>query len=303
MRVPFLLAILSIASSIASPALADTPHLLPPSVREMLEAAIANGSENDIATVAKIARQTNPGSADEIAKMVQSWKDRTKKTREQVIREASFTQLWSGRIEVGGFRSTGSTSELGLSGTVSIKRTGIQWSHELLANADHREANGIVSRDRYLISYQPKYQFDPRGFAYGLLLFERDPAIGYDARYTASSGIGYKLIVSTPLDLQVDIGPSIRHVSYTSGVDETKLGGRGSLDLAWRLAPNLTFKQTASGYAESNVYTFNALSALETKVATNWAARFSYTVQYESESMLTNKAFDTLSRVTLTYDF
>jgi putative salt-induced outer membrane protein len=65
----------------------------------------------------------------------------------------------------------------------------------------------------------------------------------------------------------------------------------------------LTFKQTASGYAESDVYTFNALSALETKVATNWAARFSYTVQYESESLLTDKAFDTLSRVTLTYDF
>lgn len=303
MRVPYLPAALPLAFSMASPAFADAPPLLPPSVREMMEAAIANGSENDIATVAKIAQQTNPGSADEIANMVQSWKDRTRKTREQVIRDASFTQLWSGRVEVGGFRSTGSTSELGLSGSAKIKRTGIQWSHELLASADYRKANGVVSRDRYLLSYQPKYQFDPRGFAYGLALFERDPAIGYDARYTASAGIGYKLIVSTPLDLQVDIGPSIRSTNYTDSPGETKLGGRGSLDLAWRLAPNLTFKQTASGYAERDVYTFNALSALETKVATNWAARFSYTVQYESESLLTDKAFDTLSRVTLTYDF
>lgn len=303
MRVPFLPAALPLAFSMASPAFADAPPLLPPSVREMMEAAIANGSENDIATVAKIAQQTNPGSADEIARMVQSWKDRTRKTREQVIRDASFTQLWSGRVEVGGFRSTGSTSELGLSGSATIKRTGIQWSHEVLASADYRKANGVVSRDRYLLSYQPRYQFDPRGFVYGLAQFERDSAIGYDARYTASAGIGYKLIVSTPLDLQVDIGPSFRSTNYTDSPGETKLGGRGSLDLVWRLAPNLTFKQTASGYAERNVYTFNALSALETKVATNWAARFSYTVQYESESLLTDKAFDTLSRVTLTYDF
>jgi putative salt-induced outer membrane protein len=287
----------------AAPALADAPPLLPPAVREMLEAAIANGNENDIATVAKLARQTNPGSADEISRMVQSWKDRTKRTREAVIREASFTQLWSGRIEAGGFRSTGSTSELGLSGTVSIKRTGIQWTHELAASADYRRANGIVSRDRYVASYQPRYQFDPRGFAYGLVQFERDPSIGYDSRFTASSGIGYKLIVSTPLDLQVDVGPSVRHASYTTGETETKLGGRGSLDLAWRLAPNLTFKQTASGYAESDVFSFTALSALETKVASNWAVRLSYNVQYESESLLTDKAFDTLSRVTLTYDF
>ncbi|MDX3900455.1 MAG: DUF481 domain-containing protein [Sphingobium sp.] len=287
----------------ATPAHAADAPLLPPSVREMMEAAIANGNETEIATVAKIARQTNPGSADEIARMVKSWKDRTRQTRETVIREASFTDLWTGRIEVGGFRSTGSTSELGISGTANVKRTGIEWSHELVASADYRRANGIVSRDRYLASYQPRYQFDPRGFAYGLIQFERDASIGYEQRYTASTGIGYKLIVSTPLDLQVDAGPSVRYAHYTTGERETKVGGRGSLDLAWRLAPNLTFKQTASGYAESDVYSFTALSALETKVAARWTTRFSYNVQYESESVVKDKTFDTLSRVTLTYDF
>src|SRR3546814_14259973 len=87
----------------------------------MLEAAIANGNETEIATVAKIAKQTNPGSADEIQRMVNSWKERTRTTRETVIREARFTELWTGKIEAGGFRSTGSTSEIGISASAAVQ--------------------------------------------------------------------------------------------------------------------------------------------------------------------------------------
>lgn len=289
--------------SFATPAYADDAPLLPPSVREMLEAAIANGNETEIATVAKIAKQTNPGSADEIQRMVGHWKDRTKETHEAVIREASFAELWTGRIEAGGFRSTGSTSEIGISIAANVKRTGIQWSHKLTGAIDYRRANGITSRERYFASYEPRYEFDTRGFAYGLAQFERDTTIGYDQRYTASAGIGYKLIVSKRVDLSADAGPSIRHAKYTIGAEETKLGARGSLDLAWRISPLLTFKQTASTYAESDVLTLNALSSLETKVGRRLSAALSYNIQYESETLLTDKDFNTLSRVTLTYDF
>ncbi|WP_176591048.1 YdiY family protein [Sphingobium sp. EM0848] len=288
---------------VPAPAWADYPVLLPPAVREMLEAAIANGNETEIATVAKIAKQTNPGSADEIQRMVNSWKERTKATRDTVIREARFTELWTGKVEAGGFRSTGSTSEIGISASAALKRSGLQWSHKLSASVDYRRANGVTSRERYTASYEPRYEFDPRGFAYGLTQFERDTSIGYDERYTASVGIGYKLVVSTPLDLSLDAGPSIRHAKYAIGARETKLGARASMDLAWRLAPTLVFKQVASGYAESDVYSINSLTSLETKVSTRWSAAMSYNVQYESETLLTARDFDTLSRLTLTYAF
>ncbi len=277
--------------------------LLPPAVREMMEAAIANGNETDIATVSKIAKQTNPGSADEIQRMVNSWKERTKATHDTVIREARFTELWTGRVEAGGFRSTGSTSELGITLAATATRAGLQWSHKLTAAADYRRANGVTSRERYFAGYEPKYEFDPRGFIYGLAQFERDTSIGYDERYTTSVGVGYKLIVSKPVDLSADIGPSIRHVKYMIGERETKLGVRGSMALAWRATPTLTFKQTASGYAESDVYTLNALSSVETKVSTRLSAAFSYNIQYESETLLSTRDLDTLSRLTLTYDF
>ncbi|ASY45198.1 hypothetical protein CJD35_12700 [Sphingobium xenophagum] len=295
--------LIPVALLFAVPVHAADTTLLPPTVREMLEAAIANGNETDIATVAKIARQTNPGSADEIQQLVNSWKERTKATHDTVIREASFAELWTGRVEAGGFRSTGSTSEIGISASATATRNGLQWSHKLSASADYRRANGVTSRERYFASYEPKYQFDPRGFAYGFAQFERDTSIGYDERYTASAGVGYKLIVSKPVDLLVDIGPSVRHAKYLIGVRETKLGARGSMALAWRASPTLTFKQTAAGYAESDVYSLNALTSMETKVTTRWSAALSYNVQYESETLLSSRNFNTLSRVTLSYDF
>jgi putative salt-induced outer membrane protein len=220
-----------------------------------------------------------------------------------VIREARFSELWTGRIEAGGFRSTGSTSEIGISAAATATRAGLQWTHKLTASADYRRANGITSRERYFGSYEPRYEFDARGFAYGLAQFERDTSIGYDERYTGSVGVGYKLIMSKPVDLSADIGPSIRHAKYIIGERETKLGVRGSMALAWRATPTLTVKQTASGYAESDVYTLNSLTSVETKVSTRWSAAFSYNVQYESETVLAARDFDTLSRLTLTYDF
>lgn len=288
---------------LSTPALASDPALLPTSVREMMEAAIANGNETDIATVSKIAKQTNPGSADEIQRMVNSWKERTKATHDTVIREARFTELWTGRIEAGGFRSTGSTSEIGISANATVTRAGLQWSHKLTASADYRRANGVTSRERYYAGYEPRYEFDPRGFIYGLAQFERDTSIGYDQRYTASVGVGYKLIVSKPLDLSADIGPSVRNANYVTGEQETKAGARGSMALVWRVSPTLTFKQNAAGYAESGVYSLNSLTAIETKVGSRLSAALSYNVQYESETLLSARDFDTLSRVTLTYDF
>ena len=43
------------------------------SLETAYEAAIANGNETDIATVAKIAKQTNPASADEIQRMFDTY--------------------------------------------------------------------------------------------------------------------------------------------------------------------------------------------------------------------------------------
>ncbi|PZU60159.1 MAG: DUF481 domain-containing protein [Sphingobium sp.] len=279
------------------------PPPLPAPVRQMLESAMASGNQGDIDTVAKVARQAYPESAAEVAAITNAYAERRAAEQKAKIREASVFEMWKGRGELGGFSSTGSTSEIGISAGLSIQRAGLKWSHTLTGSADYRRANGETSRERFLASYQPRYQFDPSGFIYGLAQFERDPIIGFDSRYTSSVGIGYKLIQTKKMDLSVDIGPSLRHVSYTDDGTETKVGGRSSLDFGWKLSPALTLRQTASGYVEDDLRSATAQTTLTTRLVSRLSMNLSYNIQYESQTPLTDERLDTLSKATLVYDF
>jgi putative salt-induced outer membrane protein len=282
---------------------APEPPALPPAVRQMITDAIASGNQDDIDTVARLAQKSYPAAQAEIAAMVNAHVERQKAEHVERIEQASLFQLWTGKVELGGFRSTGSTSEIGISAGVALQRTGLKWSHSLSGSADYRRANGETSRERFIAAYQPRYQFGPDGFIYGLTQFERDPIIGFDSRYTGSAGIGYKLIQTKKIDFSVDAGPSVRHVEYVDGSGETKLGARSSLDFAWKFRPTLTLRQTASGYIENDVRSLTAQTSLNSRLISRLSMNLSYNIQYETKTPLTDERLDTLSKATLVYDF
>src|SRR3546814_2929326 len=91
-------------------------------------------------------------------------------------------------------------------------------------------------------------------------LYERDPIIGFDNRYTASAGIGYDYIRNDRMRLSLDAGPSFRHVKYTDDGIEDRAGIRSSLDFNWKLSPTLTLQQNASAYFEKDNSTLTSLT-------------------------------------------
>ncbi len=302
---PFLAGLLLVAAPVHARAEGgdrDAPPLAPP-VRQMLEAALAKGSSDEVAAIAKYAIQANPGAETEIEAMIAQHEAMTEAVRHTEIRQANAFALWDGKIELGGFRSTGSSSEFGVSSTLSASRKGLRWSHDLAASVDYRRANGETSVERILASYGPRYSFDRSNFAYGLLQFERDPIVGYDGRYTGSFGIGYTFIANDKIVLSATLGPSLRRTAYTDDGTETKFGGRSSLDFKLRFNPALSLQQTASSYVEQDTASIISRTALDARIISKLSARFSYNMQYESGSKLTDKAFDTTSKVTLIYDF
>ena len=278
------------------------PPLAEP-VRQMLEAAIASGKESDISIVAKLAQQTNPQAAAEIAALVNAHRTKVETARKEKLSDPNMLALWTGRGELGGFLSTGSTEEIGISAGISLQRQGLNWLHKVQGSADYRRANGATSRERFIGSYEGRYQFDTSGYAYGLGQFERDPFLGYDSRYTASVGVGYKIVRNKALDVSVSVGPSVRIADYTIDDAETKLGARSSYDLAWKLTPAITFRQNGSAYLEDDIKSATLLTSLDARLISRVTARLSYNVQSEAETIITPGRTDSLSKVTLIYDF
>src|SRR3546814_12783729 len=108
----------------------------------MLAAAIASGNDTDIDTVARIAKQTNPDAAPEVDALVNGYREQQNKDNEDLIRHADAFDLWKGNGEFGLLRSTGSSSEFGVSGRLHLTTPGLPWRQVISDRADYRRAYG-----------------------------------------------------------------------------------------------------------------------------------------------------------------
>ena len=287
----------------AAPEQSAAGAMIPENIRAMLDAALAAGNDGEVATIVKFARSVDPLSGDAVLAIADKWRADRRAAREQVIRQASFLNLWTGRAELGGFIATGNSEITGISGIVDATREGLQWRHKLRAQGDYQESNGFATRERLLVSYEPNYKFDPRAYVYGAVQYESDPFLGYDDRVSLSSGAGYSVLKRGGLLLDVELGPAYRRTGFVDGTEQSSMAGRGSLDFRMRLLPGLGITQTASAYVQRFNSTVSTKSALDARLIGPLAAQLSYSVQYESMPPQDRSNTDTISRASLVYSF
>ncbi len=287
----------------AAPGQTAAAAMIPENVRAMLDAALASGNDGEVATIVKYARAIDPESGDAVLAIADKWRADRAAQREAVIRQASFLNLWSGRAELGGFVTTGNASTAGVSALIDATREGLQWRHKFRAQGDYQRSNGVTSRARYLVSYEPNYKIDDRAYVYGAAQYESDRVLGYDDRVSLSSGAGYSVLKRRGLQLDVELGPAFRHTGFTDGSMQSSIAARGSVDFKVRLLPGLGITQTAAAYVERYNSTVSTKSALEAKLLGPLSAQLSYAVQYESMPPADRQTTDTVSRASLVYSF
>jgi putative salt-induced outer membrane protein len=300
----------------APPALAE----LPEPVRAMIEAAIATGDEGKVRTVADIAKATNPADTAEIDAIVASFntalaarKKADEEAKLAALREADLFDNWSGRGELGGFRSTGNTSNTGFTAALSLDRQGIKWRHRLTGRADYQRTSGVTTREQFLGRYEPNVNVSPDFYVYALAQYERDRFQGFDGRYAISGGMGYQAIKADDVQLSLKAGPAYRVTEFTDGRSERRIAGLLGLDFDWQITERLKLTQDTNAVAEtggsavavidSRNTSIDLVTGLDAAIAKKLKARVSYAVEYDSNPAPGAVQTDTLSRVTLIYDF
>lgn len=300
----------------ATPALAE----LPAPVRAMIEAAIATGDPAKVATIAEMARTTNPGEIAAIDAMVGAFEAEQAElaaqeaAREKAeIRSAGLFENWSGEGQIGAFQSSGNTDSVGATVAIELEREGIDWMHKLRAAADYQRTNGVTSREQFLASYEPRYQIGKGLFAFGLAQYERDRFQGFSGRYSLSGGIGYKLLDTARMDLAVKAGPAYRRTEFVNGGSTTNIAALLGLDFDWQIADRIKLTQDTNAVAEgggealvfisSDNTSINAITGIEAGISSNLSARLSYAIEYDSNPPAGAVSTDTLTRFTLVYGF
>ena len=294
------------AALVAAPAHAK----LPEPVRAMIDAAIATGDEAKVKTVFELARATYPGDAAELDVIAADYQTSLASknaaaaaAKEAEIRSAGLFENWTGQGELGAFRSTGNADNVGLTAGLGLTREGIDWRHKLSGRADYQETEGIVTREQYLAAYEPNYKLTDQLYAYGLAQYERDTFQGFSARYSISAGLGYDVLTGPDVTLTVKAGPAWRRTELVGGGSSSSFGGLAAANLEWKLAETIALTQSASALVQSGSSTFTSDTGLVAKVSGNLSVRLSYTIEHDTDPPPGAVKTDTLSRVTLIYDF
>lgn len=283
---------------------ADDPSTIPAPIRAMLDAAMASGSEGDVSTIVKYAKTAAPDSAEVIARLAGDWRAERRKANERKLREAGFLELVKGRAELGAYLTTGNSRNVGLSGTLELRREALEWRHKLRLQADYQESLGIVTRERYLAAYEPNWKFDERAYVYGAAQYESDRFLGFHDRFSVSTGAGYSAVKRQNMKLDLELGPAFRHTRFTDASIEDHFAARGSVDFDWKLSRGITVRQNASAYLQdADNSTVSSKSALLARLIGPLSAQLSYTVQYESMPPAGRETTDTTSRAALVVDF
>ena len=286
---------------VASPDDSDVP--IPAAIKAMLDAAFDSGNEGEVSTIVKYARRADPASGDAVLTLANKWRADRAAARNETIRQAGVFDLWSGRAELGGWRTSGNSDTLGLSAILDATREGLNWRHKFRAQADYIENQGTTTREHYLASYEPNYKIDDRLYIYGSSLYEADRFLGYENRVSVSAGAGYSVIKSRAVTLDIELGPAFRYISFANGTSQNSPAGRGTVDFRWKLLPGLTVSQTGSAYAQRYNSTVSGTTAIDAKLIGPLSAKLSYYVQYESEPPVGSVSTDTTTRAALVYAF
>ncbi|WP_128893209.1 YdiY family protein [Erythrobacter sp. HKB08] len=297
--------------AIAAAAIPATAHAsLPDPVRAMIDAAIATGDKDKVATVIELARQTNPDDAAELDAIADAFAaDQAElaaaqaAAKEEAIRESGLFDNWRGEGQLGAFRSTGNSSNTGLTAGLELERVGIDWRHKVTALADYQRSNGVTTREQFLFAYEPNIRIDDRLFAYGLAQYERDRFQGFTSRYSVSGGLGWRAIREEDMTLSLKAGPAWRKTERVDGSSTSRIAGLAALDFDWRLSDTIKLTEDANAFVQSDNSTFTSTTGIVAALGGDFSAKVSYTVELDTNPPPGAVKTDTLTRITLVYDF
>jgi putative salt-induced outer membrane protein len=280
---------------------------LPSDLQSLIDAAIADGDDRVIVKLFGYIEKARPDLAGGVAQARLAHEERVAARQlaaaelaRQKLVEAGPFENWSGQIEFGASWSTGPAESLGAVGALDLKRDGLTWTHRLLLRGEIQDTNGLRAVERIIASWQPRYALAPQAYVFGLGQYERDPALGYQARYSAAVGAGWALQAGKPFRLAVEGGPALRRTRQV-GMERTRLAGRGTLDLGLAVGPKLEFGQRASLFYEDGTSSGLLVSTIDSKLSAKIKLRITYEYRIEEDGLTGASSSGSTSRASLIY--
>ena len=216
---------------------------------------------------------------------------------------ADEPQGLGGEAELGVVSTSGNTNTRSINGKAKMRYLSGPWRHEVRAEGLRTSDGSTITAERYLLAGKSDYHFRPHDYLFATARYEDDRFSGYDYQLSEALGYGHRTLDQPDLTLDLEIGAGGRHSKEQGGTRKDEAILRGAAKLGWDISPTARFTEDLLAEAgRDNTYT-ESVTALKVKINGNFAMKLSLTVKNNSTVPAGTRQTDTLTAVTLVYDF
>ncbi len=304
---------------------APTLATMPSGAEAMLETAYASGQKTTFRTVLETALITWPDQRVLILEyaaslsgdyVLASERDEIEdhqtalEIKEQADRARGFAYVidpkhWNMQVSLGAGSMTGDSDDKSIALGLSLNRSFNDiWDHKLKTDIGYARRAGITTQRRIQTDYELLYKAWEKSHITNFTRVESDKLSGYDLRIIETVGAGFDIITNDDYLLRLETGLGVRYTQFTLDDNENDLLLRMASFFEMQLSDDIglhnnTAALVASGGATSleNKFTVSA------KINAHLASSFGFEVKYDSDAPIDTSKIDTVTRVSLVYDF
>lgn len=195
---------------------------------------------------------------------------------------------WVRQLSAGLILTNGNNDTLTVSGGLSVERETENDKFRAFLSGAYGETNS--TRNTEFVRSGAQYQADFSKFAYWYvgLGMEHDEVAGLDFRLNVGPGVGFHLLKTEALELNVEGGLAFYHEKYNiaTTTSEDTLRARAAESFSYKFAQGAKFYQTAeiaSDVSDTSNYIFNFEAGIESTLTEKLKLRLSFLDRYVAE--------------------
>jgi putative salt-induced outer membrane protein len=213
------------------------------------------------------------------------------------------TSPLEGNVRLGFLSTTGNTETTTMNSGFEASYTLERWKHTALASAIYSEEDNITTAEAYEVGWTSGWDLTDRDFLFGRLNWRKDRFGGFDTQFSQTAGYGRKILTGEVHTLTADVGAGARQSEDQLGVTTNEFIAAGSLAYKWRFSETAEFNQTLRvEVGEENTFS-ESVSSVSTQLIGAFRLVASYTIKNNSDAPVGTEKTDTLTAISLQYDF
>ena len=213
-------------------------------------------------------------------------------------------RTWSGEINLGGSLATGNTDRTAFDATLKAQFRTEHLEDRYLLSVEFADENGATTAQRILTAIESRVDFTEDNYFFGYLEYDDDRFSGFSYEINAAVGTGFRSDFSFGLLISAQLGPGFRlSKRQDTNQSESQETIRGSIGLEHSLSKNALITDDLVVTWDKDRFKVENTFALTSKLLDNLSSRVSFNIRHNDSPPFGTKSTDTLTRISIIYEF